>query len=430
MTRQLDYLEARDARHAQLQRAFTRLGPADSILFLGANIPGPDKALPGLAGLLRSALNALPFPVRMFHSGWDCLGPYHLARVSRSPRETKLAALVIEEASPSGRLLDLDVYGPDGLQVGRTALGIPPRPCLLCEEAAMDCIRLQRHSPAELRARVEALLKPYGALPERIHPERLAENLVRGAQRELDLTPKPGLVDRQDCGSHPDLSYAAMRASIGLLPTFFEAILACSRRRGTLRDFTRIGIEAEARMNLAIQTNAHRGYLFLAGLLLMAALEVDGEIVLLREAIARIAEAFFAQDDPRETPGARVRNRFALGGILGEARHGLPAVFTHGWPRFREMLSMGGDPEWAAFYTMGHLMQRVEDTTAVRRCGMEGLTRLRTDGETIQRSLERGQAPEPLLAALNEEYRAIGLTMGGVADCLALVFALEDSTLP
>jgi triphosphoribosyl-dephospho-CoA synthase len=94
------------------------------------------------------------------------------------------------------------------------------------------------------------------------------------------------------------------------------------------------------------------------------------------------------------------------------------------------MREVGWDSGRAAFCAMAHLMQRVEDTTAVRRCGLEGLARLRADGRTLQRHLERGEAPEPLLAALNEEYRSLGLTMGGVADCLALVFALEESALP
>jgi hypothetical protein len=32
-----------------------------------------------------------------------------------------------------------------------------------------------------------------------------------------------------------------------------------------------------------------------------------------------------------------------------------------------------------------------------------------------------------MLAGLNQEYRAAGLTMGGVADCMALTFALEET---
>jgi triphosphoribosyl-dephospho-CoA synthase len=105
----------------------------------------------------------------------------------------------------------------------------------------------------------------------------------------------------------------------------------------------------------------------------------------------------------------------------------LPAVFEHGWPKYREALEAGWEPEHAGFYLMAVLMQKVEDTTAVSRCGLEGLSRLRRDGAHLQRLLEQQRAPEPALAALNQEYRKSGLTMGGVADCMALTFALQKT---
>lgn len=122
-----------------------------------------------------------------------------------------------------------------------------------------------------------------------------------------------------------------------------------------------------------------------------------------------------------------MREHQGLGGVRAEAMAGLPAVFEHGWPRYREALDAGRSREQAGFLLMATLMQRVEDTTAVRRCGLDGLARLRRDGAALQRLLERGAAPEPWLTGLNEDYRRAGLTMGGVADCLALTFALEEA---
>ena len=119
------------------------------------------------------------------------------------------------------------------------------------------------------------------------------------------------------------------------------------------------------------------------------------------------------------------RDHLGRGGVRAEAMAGLPAVFKHGWPRYREALDAGRSEDHAGFQLMATLMQRVEDTTAVSRCGLDGLARLRRDGAGLQRLLERGAAPEPRLAELNVEYRRLGLTMGGVADCLALTFALR-----
>jgi len=57
----------------------------------------------------------------------------------------------------------------------------------------------------------------------------------------------------------------------------------------------------------------------------------------------------------------------------------------------------------------------------------DGLDRIRRDGAMLQRLLERGQDPEPVLEGLNLDYCRSGLTMGGVADCMALTFALQET---
>ena len=53
----------------------------------------------------------------------------------------------------------------------------------------------------------------------------VADALVRGARAELDLTPKPGLVDRRDNGSHPDLDHPRMVRSIELLPRYYDELI-------------------------------------------------------------------------------------------------------------------------------------------------------------------------------------------------------------
>ena len=220
----------------------------------------------------------------------DLLGPFHIASSNLPPIDAKRAALVIEAENPSARLLDLDVYRPDGSQVDRAGLGLPPRSCLICAEPARECILLRRHSDPELLERVDSLLRPFVPSPRLVLPELLAANLGMGALRELDLTPKPGLVDRHDSGSHADLSYAEMRASVELLPLYFDDILACHREQRPLQDFVQAGIDAEDRMTREIHSNAHKGFIFLSGLVLMAACACDGRADLLRRKISEIAK--------------------------------------------------------------------------------------------------------------------------------------------
>ena len=431
MSRRMDFLEARDGRQQELDRIVGQSRPEDAASFflISANIPGCDKHRPGIARLLRGALDSLQEAIglKVLFTRRDLLGPFHIASSNLPPINAKRAALVIEAENPSARLLDVDVYRPDGSQVDRAGLGLPPRSCLICAEPARECILLRRHSGPELLERVDTLLRPFVPSPRLILPESLAANLRMGALRELDLTPKPGLVDRQNSGSHADISYAEMRASVELLPLYFANILECHQTQRPLKDFVQAGIDAENRMTREIQSNAHKGFIFLSGLVLMAACASGGRADLLRREISEIAKGFFAHFGSPDSYGAGIRNSHGLGGIRAEAEQGLPAVFEHGWPKYREALEAGWDPEHAGFYLMAVLMQRVEDTTAIHRCGLEGLSRLRQDGARLQRLLEQQQAPESMLAALNQEYCRLGLTMGGVADCIALTFALQET---
>lgn len=416
-------LAARDQRQRELQAAMEgAAGSRTAILTLATNIPGPDKHPPGLSAWVQVAWQALTAELvlepRCDRS--DALGPFRIAFASTPPRQVKAIAMALEARHPALRLLDLDVYDLRGLPVDRQGLGAPARACLLCGEPARECIRAGRHDRRELDLRVRALLD--FRLDGRLAPRQLAGNLVLGALQELQVTPKPGLVDRADPGSHPDLSFASMRRSVDLLPRYYAELQSVIDERGPLEAAVACGLAAEQRMLREVGSNAHKGYLFLSGLFLMAAQDAGEEVEALRAGLARLGSAFFARFPPSED---RVRARTGLGGIRAEVEQGLPAVFEHGWPRYREALALGWTVPEAEFYLMAVLMQQVEDTTAVQRGGLAGLQRLRRDGAALQRRLEQRRDPLPFLADLNADYRRANLTMGGVADCMALTFALE-----
>lgn len=429
------FLEARDARQRELNDALHRAreARAPSVFFLSTAIPGADKHRPGVSRLFSAAARSLALTRgwRTERAGSDILGPYCIGSSLLAPADAKQVSMRLETESPSARLLDVDVYVGDGAAMDRASLGLPPRPCLVCREPARECIRLLRHSPQEVLDAVRELLSPLIPCPGPLLPERLAKRLVLGAMRELDLTPKPGLVDRHDSGSHADLSYDRMRTSVELLPLYFDDILRCCREARPLPDFVAAGRLAEERMMGTIASNAHKGFIFLGGLVLMATWESSGDLGQLRRKIEEIATRFFGDVEGRSSPshGRDVRARHGIGGIRAEVARGLPAVFEYGWPMYREALEAGWAPDRAGFYLMAVLMEHVEDTTAVHRCGAEGLRRLRSDGTRLRRLLEQQRPPEALLVGLNDDYRRMGLTMGGVADCMALTFAIHDAAM-
>ncbi len=420
------FLQARDARQHLLGATLTSAQSTHkaTVLFLGTNIPGPDKFRPGSTALIQHAMVSLQAAIglEMLHADSDLLGPFRMAVAQASPEAVKAVAMAVETDLPAARLLDIDVYRSDGTQVDRAAVQAPARPCLLCVEPAGACIRLGRHAAIELREVVDQHLRPWVPGIPSTTPSKLALALVQGARQELQVTPKPGLVDGLDSGSHRDLTYINMEASAGLLSIYFDEILRSFSQQRPLQDFVQAGRDAEGRMVHAIQANAHKGYIFLSGLVLLALCECQGDLTRLRSTISQLATRFFTQFDP---PGGNtVRHRQAVGGIQAEAQQGLPAIFECGVPRYLEALNAGWHREDAAFYLMAMLMQTVEDTTAIQRCGPEGLQRVKRDGRRLQHLLESRQCPKAWLSELNLDYQRLGLTMGGVADCMALTFAL------
>jgi triphosphoribosyl-dephospho-CoA synthase len=216
-----------------------------------------------------------------------------------------------------------------------------------------------------------------------------------------------------------------MRASVALLPTYYADLLARLPSERPLGSCVEAGRLAEARMLARVRANAHRGYIFLSGLALVGFHRAQGRLGRLPGAMAEAAREFFRAAPPEPSHGRRACRRFPVGGIRAETEAGLPSVFETAWPRYAGSLRRDADWARAAFAAMAALMQRVEDTTALHRCGLDGLERLRRDGRDLETLLERGGDPRPFLEKRNEAYRRLNLTMGGVADCLALTMALH-----
>jgi triphosphoribosyl-dephospho-CoA synthase len=379
-------------------------------------LPGPDKAPPGSAALFDWASAELARACcssRLLHRAQDALGPFAIWGVDEPAPRVKERCVAIETSHRSARLLDLDVYAPGGAPVDRASLGLPGRSCLCCPAPARECIRASRHDRAELGSRAAGLLT--------LHPlERLSAALVGGLERELRLTPKPGLVDLEDRGSHPDLPLPVMVRSIALVARYLEALSGSVAAGEPLPRQEALGAAAERRMLDELGANTHKGAIFLCGLLVVARHRAgdDGER-LLRAAVSNVAgELAVASRDRSLTHGEAARRRFGVGGVLREAAAGLPAVFEVAVPALRERLGCG-DADGAAFLALARLMQVVEDTTALHRCGKAGLVQLREDGAALERLVAAGEHL-PFLRERNVRYRAMNLTMGGVADLLGV----------
>jgi triphosphoribosyl-dephospho-CoA synthase len=254
--------------------------------------------------------------------------------------------------------------------------------------------------------------------------EALAAALEAGLLLELRLTPKPGLVDRQDPGSHPDLTFELMERSVALVGAYLCELAGSLSRGEPLGAQVALGRAAEARMLATLGANTPRGAIFLGGRVLGARHRAAAGEADLPAAVSAAAEALLPGRALAGSHGAAARRAFGVGGVVGEAQAGLPSVFRHALPAWRAARARGQAEDPAAFAAMAALMQVVEDTTALHRCGAPGLARLRSDGRELSRRLEAGEEHVEYLAGLNDAYRAERLTMGGVADLLGVALGL------
>ena len=106
---------------------------------------------------LRAALAAKS--IRVLGEGVDRYpdGPSAWIGAACSPETLKLLAIELEERHPRGALVDIDISDARGEALSRRTLGFSARACLICGEVAAVCAAGQRHSLAEIEARVRAI---------------------------------------------------------------------------------------------------------------------------------------------------------------------------------------------------------------------------------------------------------------------------------
>ncbi len=246
----------------------------------------------------------------------------------------------------------------------------------------------------------------------------LADALVEGLKAELFLTPKPGLVDLCNTGSHKDLSLLTMARSITLMRVYFKELCAALLTPSGGQDPVAIGQAAEQRMFAALATNCHKGGIFLCGLVLIGASRCDMRSPeVLRGQVARAAEEIFSDRERlRGSHGDLVRKDHPSSGIVTEALNGLPGLFDCVLP---QILQYPSDIR-GVFMAMAELMLYVDDSTTRHRCGDAGMDILRAAGKELKQCLLADQDHIHLLTRLDCEFRQQNLTMGGVADLLGV----------
>ena len=440
------------------------------------NIAGPVKDSPlirrsfsyGLTELERALRGAGLRPVcRLLRRA--VTGPEALFAVRGEAKELKRLCLQVEEEKPLGRLFDLDVLDEKGVKLDRADFGKEERGCIVCGAVGRGCASRRLHSLAELQEAQERLMREHF---NELDGEQIAARASAALRQEVMTTPKPGLVDQNNTGSHRDMDLGTFTRSIAALHPFWKRFFLIGRETAglspaeTFRELKPAGVEAEAAMRQATGgVNTHKGAIFTLGAICgalgrlwpvacahpvwdeqtsgrerMAGERINRLLAecqaMVREAAAMDFEALRALEGKAAanpavaaaaaplSHGETAYLRFGLTGARGEAAAGFPSLTETALPVLREGLAKGFSLNDAAAVALVHLIARGEDTNLIARGGREGAT---WAVEAARYLIRRNPYPGPEgIGILDRAFRDQNLSPGGCADLLALALFLQE----
>ena len=343
----------------------------------------------------------------------------------------------IEDATPLGRLFDMDVLRPDGTKVDREELSLSGRRCLICGGPAKVCSSRRIHTVAELQAKTTDILTE---TLDAWDAATAAQQAVRALLYEVTTTPKPGLVDRRNSGSHTDMDSFTFMSSAAALYPYFEACAKVGRETmdrpapETFAALRPLGCEAEGEMLDATNgVNTHKGAVFSIGVTCAAlgrlnrATWCDPARVL--QEVAAMTMGLTQQDladvttENAVTAGQKLYAQYGITGIRGQVEAGLPVVLHHGLPVLENGLKLGYDINRAGCAALLEILVHSTDTNMIARSSRE--RQLAWVAHVKELLAQTPYPDEEALVELDDQFIAENLSPGGSADLLALTYLLH-----
>ena len=252
-------------------------------------------------------------------------------------------------------------------------------------------------------------------------------NLARRAlEREVLLTPKPGLVDAANNGAHNDMSKDTFLCSAAALEPWFQRM--AERGKASLDETPQqllaalrpMGMEAEQKMYAATNgVNTHKGALFSLGLLCAACGRLQAQntpftVQNLCDLAAEMTDGITRREmQAADTNGLRVHAAYGAKGVRGEAESGFESVRELALPYLKQ--------ENGPYLALLNLMAHVRDTNVLHRAGEAGLSWLQSRaGEVLS------DFSIPALEQLDRECIDRNISPGGCADLLAIAFFMQS----
>lgn len=408
-------LSAKDAFNQTLNDTLKEV--KHPVVTLKVNMPGTPKNTWYTSVILR-VINAHLNAVYRWHSTFyaSAAGDYYMYTFDTDPLTLKHQLTRLETTHPLGRFIDLDVHIKHKT-ITRDTIGLPRRTCYLCNEQAHTCARNQTHDTLELRQHITHRVEDFLS-------EALAKEVGLALRKEVSLNPSFGLVSFKDSGAHTDMDYTHFLKSIeALRPYMKEFIEMGFNIEANLDSIRHIGKEAEASMYHATNNiNTHKGAIFIFGAFLpfftasiMHNRPLEDAIQAMQTFIDDLTKDDFKNLSNKGTltPGEIIYLKYGIQGIRDEVKNG-----------FKSIMSWYPQPDYTDYQKLCAIMARVDDTTIIKRHTFKTLRDVKTEMHAL---LNENPFNMSYYTALSEQYKKKGISPGGSADLLSLVFFLDKT---
>lgn len=340
----------------------------------------------------------------------------------------------LDDAADTQMLLDLDLFRRHiAPALGTTVrfVGTEPTDRLtrrynqLMHEVLADVreiVRLEKEGNAVSASRVRKAMEQGDMstirqlVPPTTLPYIIAHLATQALQAELDTTPKPGLVDKDNNGAHHDMDYALMQRSIDTLHPYFVklALLGCADALPTHTSIRDIGIEAEKAMLSATNgVNTHKGALFSMGLAVVAAAH-EKNTDSLQITIKALAASF---PDTNGTHGSKAKllskGTTTIKGALDNAREGYEMLFAEWLPFYIERRKERD--AYTLHKTLLRIMCDLDDTNVIYRTDLATAEEVKQEARALLDSFSKAA-----LKDMDRHYTTRNISPGGAADMLSL----------
>jgi triphosphoribosyl-dephospho-CoA synthase len=280
--------------------------------------------------------------------------------------------------------------------------------------------------------------------------EEFAHYAASLAQRailyEVSTTPKPGLVDRDNCGAHKDMDFFTFMASSSAL---YKGLFECAMEGLNFEEedstklldrIRRPGIECERAMFEATNgVNTHKGIIFSQGILcavvgkLQRQLEKDSfTIEHICEEVKKVTHGLTQKDfkgiesKTTFTHGERLYKDYGFKGIRGEVESGFSSIQINA---VRVLRSWKEDKSLSMndlfLDILFNIMADSEDTNIVSRGGIESLSYVKKLASefVLEGGMKQPDAHRKL-QSMNKDFVERNISPGGSADLLAVTIFL------